>query len=89
MKLISVTIVLKNQINKYRMETIKIKTKVKNRKIHITLPANTPNEEVEVTIKPLKKSNASQDWKQDWEKISKWDIEEKDIRVKSWQMSSF
>jgi hypothetical protein len=64
-------------------------TSVKNRKIHITLPANTPNEEVEVIIKPLRKSNASQDWKHDWEKISKWDIEEKDIRVKSWQMNSF
>ncbi|MBU2447543.1 MAG: hypothetical protein KJ666_18485 [Bacteroidetes bacterium] len=66
------------------METIKLRTKIKNREILITLPSDVPDGEVEVTITPIK--NLTLSWKQEWDKISVWDIREDDIKVKSWQM---
>ncbi|MCL5028490.1 MAG: hypothetical protein M1480_05660 [Bacteroidetes bacterium] len=67
------------------METIKIITKVKNNQLHITIPKKFEAENVEVEITPIKKL-LDDDWKKDFSEISVWDINEEEIKVKSWKI---
>ncbi len=70
------------------MESIKIITKVKNNQLHLSIPKRFKTEDVEVEITPLEKIT-DDDWKKDFSEISAWDINEEDIRIKSWQINQF
>ncbi len=71
------------------METIKIITKVKNNQIHLTIPKKLGTEDVEVEITPIKKLSDGDAWKKDFGWISGWDINEEEIRMKSWKINQF
>ncbi len=68
------------------MESIKIITKIKNNQLHITIPQKLDAEDVEVEITPIKKLSGNDDWKKDFSDISVWDINEEEIKVKSWKI---
>ena len=71
------------------METIRIITKVKNNQIHLTIPKKLETEDVEVEITPIKKLLNNDEWKKDFNEISVWDLNEEEIKVKSWQIIQF
>lgn len=71
------------------METIRIITKVINNQIHLTIPKKLETEDVEVEITPIKKLLNNDEWKKDFNEISVWDLNEEEIKVKSWQIIQF
>ena len=75
------------EINSWR-----IYSQVLGTRISVELPQNSDLQEVEVIIIPRKrkvvseKKAGSEEWKNDFLKISQWNISEDDIRMKSWQI---
>ena len=74
------------------MQIIREIKKVSGKKITIDLPDNFSAEEVEIIIIPCKKVLHVHDenaWKKDFLSISQWQIEEDDIKIKSWPIEEF
>ncbi len=75
------------EINSWR-----IYSKVLGNRISVELPKNSDLQEVEIIIIPGKRKTVSEkktgreEWKNDFLKISQWDISEDEIRMKSWQI---
>jgi len=68
--------------------------KVVENKITVELPVSLNSQEVEIFIFPKKAEKSpycfrKEYWKKDFLDISKWDISEEDVRLKSWQISKF
>ena len=76
-------------INSWRMYA-----KVIENKITVELPVGLKSQEVEIFIFPRKAENipycfGQEDWKKDFLDISKWDISEDDVRLKTWNIPEF
>jgi hypothetical protein len=77
------------------INTLRIYSRVFENKILIELPKNLNFQEVEVIIIPKKgdyfsHGTADKDgWKKDFLSISKWDISDDEIKVKSWKLTEF
>ena len=77
------------------INSLRIYSRVVENKILIELPKNFNFQEVEVIIIPKKENFLSYDkidkdeWKKDFLSVSKWDISEDEIRVKSWSVTEF
>jgi hypothetical protein len=72
------------------INTLRVYSRVFGNKISIELPKNFDFQEVEVIIIP--KESFSNDtvnkdeWKKDFLSISRWDISEDEIKIKSWTL---
>ncbi|MBF0450289.1 MAG: hypothetical protein HQK75_06280 [Candidatus Magnetomorum sp.] len=76
-------------INSWRMYG-----KVVENKVTVELPVSMNSQEVEIFIFPKIAKNTpycfrQEDWKKDFLEISKWDISEEDVRLKTWQIPEF
>ncbi len=70
-------------------------SKVSGNRISVEVPKNFDAQEVELIIIPIKRKpsmdnkSEREGWKSDFMKISRWDISEEDIRMKSWRIPEF
>ncbi|MGE0084571.1 MAG: hypothetical protein AB7S75_09125 [Desulfococcaceae bacterium] len=75
--------------------TLRVYRRVFGNKISVDLPKNFNFQEVEVIIIPKTVEFFSDDttdndeWKKDFLSVSKWDISEDEIKVKSWEVTEF
>ncbi len=75
--------------------SLRVYSRVFGNKISIELPKNFNFQEVEVIIIPKKTEFFSHDttdsheWEKDFLSVSKWDISEDEIKVKSWTLTEF
>jgi len=78
------------EVNSWR-----IYSKVLGNRISVDLPENSGLQEVEIIILPIRRKTVSEsmigqeEWKNDFLTISRWDISEDDIRMKSWHIPEF
>jgi hypothetical protein len=65
--------------------------KVFGNHISVELPKELDAQEVQIIIIPTQKKicTLNDEWKKDFQSISRWDISEGDIRMKSWQIKEF
>ena len=72
------------------MQVVRTLQKVTGRQVIIDLPENFYAKEVEIIVIPYQQSmlhgERRNDWKEDFLSISQWDITEKDVKIKSWQI---
>ncbi len=78
-----------------KINSWRIYSKVLGNRISVELPENSDLQEVEIIIIPITRKTvlenriAQEEWKNDFLTISKWDISEDDIRMKSWSIPEF
>lgn len=77
------------------INSLRVYSKILGNRLSITLPKNFDSQEVEVIIIPREMKSVSNntsirnDWKTDFLSISKWDISEDEIKIKSWTLPEF
>lgn len=66
-------------------------SRVTGNRISVDLPKEFDAQEVQIIIIPKNKGADSglEEWKNDFRSISKWDISENEIRIKSWPVTEF
>jgi|GEM_PF-949789 len=88
----------KNMIQNQDVQEVnswRIYSKVLGNRISVDLPENSGLQEVEIIILPIRRKTVSEtmigqeEWKNDFLTISRWDISEDDIRMKSWHIPEF
>lgn len=78
-----------------KINTWRAYSKVSGNRISVEAPENFDAQEVELIIIPIKgkpsmaNESEQEGWKNDFMKISRWDISEEDIRIKSWRIPEF
>ena len=77
------------------IHSLRVYSKISGNRLSILLPKNFDFQEVEVIIIPRELKSDSNipeiktDWKTDFLSISKWDISEEEIKIKSWTIQEF
>ncbi|SLM28551.1 hypothetical protein MTBBW1_1390011 [Desulfamplus magnetovallimortis] len=65
--------------------------KVAGNRISVDLPEELDAQEVQIIIIPTRAVHCSDkdEWKKDFQSISRWNISEEDIRMKSWPIPEY
>ncbi len=74
------------------MQIVRELKKVNGRQITIDVPDSFYAKEVEVIVIPYQKRlpvDDSDEWKKDFLSVSRWNITEGDIKIKSWAIEEF
>ncbi len=64
--------------------------RVSGNRISVELPKELDAQEVQIIIIPQKKIYTNKEgWREDFMSVSRWDISENDVRMKSWQIIEY
>jgi hypothetical protein len=78
-----------------QINSLRVYSTILGNRLSIVLPKNFDFQEVEVIIIPRQSKSVSNnkvpidDWKNEFLTISKWDISEDEIKIKSWTLPEY